>query len=322
MAKRKQTLNHSDMTDALDSLKAVQQTGQMLFQREAERLARKHGPDDPRARQMAERAAGALETLNLINARRELKVEEVKPETKDEAVVYGRIAGDDLRGVSDLEITLEDATGRVMRAAGAVKTDAAGRFVLRVPPAVAEKLAGKPHVLTARKPNGEVVFRSSTSVNLEINKAVEASGKVRLSEVFRERTAPRTKPPQTTPPAEVPTPEPPVEKPRKPPTEDAPRYSVRGTVATARGKPAAGVLVRIYSQDIRHDDLLGAALTNADGAYAIAFRRHDFDAGGEKGADLHVLVVTADEQVLHSAASKLAFNAEQEAELSVVLEKQ
>ena len=89
---------------------------------------------------------------------------------EDETVVYGRVASDDLKGAANVTVMLEDANGRVMRAAGSATTDASGRFTLRIAPAVAKKLAGKDFIITARDTKGDVIYRAAKAVTFPKSK--------------------------------------------------------------------------------------------------------------------------------------------------------
>lgn len=289
--------------EALRRLSDIQRVGQLLYQREAERLALKHGVDDPRTLRIINAANGAKAILDAIEIAREDAPAQVKAE-QGEAVVYGRVAAEDFRGVADVEIALEDTNGRVMRAAGTVKTDEAGRFTLRVAPAVAEKLAGKEYAVTARTRTGEVLYRSPTLITLERDAAINADARVDLrSRVTKPAPEPRPtepEPREVTPPAERVT------------------FSVDGVVTKADGKPASGVLVRVFDKDVRYDDLLGAAITNRKGEFRVTYRHQDF-AEGETAADLYFVVVDANDVELFSSQDRVMFNAEHAARVDIAL---
>ena len=56
-------------------------------------------------------------------------------------------------------------------------------------------------------------------------------------------------------------------------------YVVIGTVTDQAGKPMRGLKVVAYDQDLRYRQRLGDATTEADGRYAIRYRREQFDQG-------------------------------------------
>src|SRR5687768_8828891 len=120
--------------DPLERLSDVQRLGQILFEREAGRLARKHGLDDPRTQRMIRTAGGAQKMLTALETARDAAPQDVST-APGEIAVYGRVAYDDLWGAASVEVAIEDTNGRVMRAAGSATTDAGGRFILRIPPA-------------------------------------------------------------------------------------------------------------------------------------------------------------------------------------------
>lgn len=62
-------------------------------------------------------------------------------------------------------------------------------------------------------------------------------------------------------------------------------------------QPLAGVVVQAVDRDVRYDDLLGVAVTDAQGRYAIRFRAKDFREGGEGQPEI-VLQVGADRRSL------------------------
>jgi 5-hydroxyisourate hydrolase-like protein (transthyretin family) len=303
MNNRNNSESSEDVKEALKRLAQIQEVGQMLYQQEADRLTLKYGVADARARRAVEKAQGAQNALNALERETEAQVdkEQVKP-AEGESVVYGRVVADDARGISGVEVALEDTNGRVMRAAGTATTDSSGRYVLRVPAAVAEKLADKEYVLTGRGAKGEVLYRAENTLTLKRDEALMASARISLP---ASRRPPVTIKPETSA-AET-------------PTRSAEPFVVTGRVVDAKGKPAAGLLVRIYDKDVRYDDLLGAALTNADGVFRAQYRRQDFDDGGEKGADLYFVVVNHEEQVLLSSADRVLFNSERTADVTLEL---
>jgi hypothetical protein len=55
------------------------------------------------------------------------------------------------------------------------------------------------------------------------------------------------------------------------------RYRIEGTVReSATGEPVAGLLVRAYDLDVLKDDLLGDAVSSADGHFEIRFTERAF----------------------------------------------
>lgn len=302
------TPKHGD--DALERLSDLQRLGQALFEREAGRLARKHGVDSPRAQRFIRAARGSQAMLDALEVTRDAAPQKVRAE-QDETVVYGRVSTSDLRSVAGVDVMLEDTGGRVQRAAGSATTDAGGRYTLRIAPAVAAKLAGKEYILTVRNSKGEVIYRAAGTLKLEPNQTLQVNVDLGARiPVRRPSDQPRR---------------PPIEEPEQPgeplqpirPVEPV-VFKVSGQVLTSERKPVSGVLVRIYDQDRQYNDLLGAALTNRKGEFSASFRLQDFSEG-ESGPDLVFVVLNADEKELLSTEHKPMFNAERETTVTLTL---
>lgn len=292
----------ADLTeDILSRLTDVQRGAQMLYAREAERMARKHGLEDPRTQRMIATAQGALRTLHALEITEESKIDE--PEVPEgAAIIHGRAAGDDLRGIPDLNVMLEDTSGRVMRAAGSARTDETGYYRLTIPSEVAARLADKPYLVTARDAKDTVVYRAATPFTLEVDTSVRFD-----FAIARPAPVPPVRPDDDGKPGRKP----------RPRMHDEPFY-VRGRVLTAEGKPAPGLLVRVYDRDVRYDDLIGAALTGRKGEFTVIYRMRDFSEG-EAAADLYFVVLDSGEHELLSTRDHVIFNAERETTVELVL---
>ncbi|HEX6685156.1 MAG TPA: neuraminidase-like domain-containing protein [Candidatus Limnocylindrales bacterium] len=70
---------------------------------------------------------------------------------------------------------------------------------------------------------------------------------------------------------------------------------VSGRVRWAGGEPAAGLTVRAFDRDLRHEQPLGEATTDDAGGYRIAYTRESFARSEKAAADLFVRVFTGDE---------------------------
>ncbi len=95
-------------------------------------------------------------------------------------------------------------------------------------------------------------------------------------------------------------------------------FTVRGRVLRADGKPAAGLLVRIYDKDQRYDELISAAITNRKGEFSATYRYRDFSEK-ELAADLYVIVADADDTILLSTENAVTFDAKRETVLELTL---
>lgn len=283
--------------EAMERLISAQRVGQALFEREAGRLAAKHGLADPRTQKMLQTAGGARDTLDAL----EVALESRPPDVvagKGEIVIAGRVAAEDLRGVTKATVALEDSNGRAVKAAGTAVTDASGRYALRIAPTAAAKLAGKEYTVIATDAKGAELNRTSAPVKLA------------LDEIIRADLSAGTRPP-------IGAPKPP-RKPRTPRENIA--FNVSGTVMGPEGKPAANVLVRVYDKDVKYDDLLGAALTSRKGEFSVTYRLRDFSEG-EEAADLYFVVTDSAGKERLSTVDHVMFNAEREATVELVLKE-
>jgi hypothetical protein len=84
-------------------------------------------------------------------------------------------------------------------------------------------------------------------------------------------------------------------------------YHVKGLVQWADGKLAAAATVRAFDKDLRSEQLLGQAITDAGGNYDIAYSTRQFNRAEKKSADLIVRVFAPAGAQL--AASSVVFNA-------------
>jgi hypothetical protein len=102
-------------------------------------------------------------------------------------------------------------------------------------------------------------------------------------------------------------------------------YVVSGHVTWPDGRPAVGVAVRAYDEDLRADQPLGAyapsfqedTRTDASGAYTIAYSQAQFATAEIESADLIVRVLDADGSVV--ASSPTVFNAPQKQTVDVTI---
>ncbi len=277
----------------LDALNEVHSAGQMLLQLEANRLRRKHGAQDPRVLQIEARLLNHQKTRQNLQVEQDAVPPEVEKTRDDEVVIYGRVHDKRLMGVSDLEVTLEDDKGQVVRAAGTVKTSASGQYEMRISPSAAAKLAGQELYLSVSAPNQKVVLRETEPLTFE--KGAVVSRDLSLDVERRQAAAPVPRTPR------------PMEPVRPP---EVGEWTAAGRVVDPKGKPAAGLMVKAYDRDRRYDDLLGAALTNKEGVFKITFRTQAFREGDEPGPDLFVVIEDADGNELH--ATELRLNATKE----------
>lgn len=93
---------------------------------------------------------------------------------------------------------------------------------------------------------------------------------------------------------------------------------VRGRISRPDGSPAAGVLVRAYDIDLRHEEPLGDEVrAHSDGRYEITYTAAQFRRAEKGSADLRVCV--RDEKGSELVSSEVLFNAPAEAMLDITL---
>ncbi len=112
----------SERLAALSNRVDTQVAMQAFFQHEARRLEKKLGAQHPRVRQMKSRLKSNLQII------------------REAALVHGRIADDDGRGIEGLTVCLMDQSGNPIRGASEAVTDASGYFALALEPETVDGL--------------------------------------------------------------------------------------------------------------------------------------------------------------------------------------
>lgn len=97
---------------------------------------------------------------------------------------------------------------------------------------------------------------------------------------------------------------------------------VRGTVHDENGEPLTGLLVTLFDQDRRYDDVLGAALTDAEGTFEITFGTREFREGKEPGPDLYLTIKNVEGEMLYTSEEAVRYDADRVAEFDVTIEQQ
>ena len=80
---------------------------------------------------------------------------------------------------------------------------------------------------------------------------------------------------------------------------------VYGRVMTPKGKPLAGLRVRVFDKDRSQDDLLGFTETDDGGHFFLVFHQRAFMEPGENKPELYVQVETKRGKVLYSSEKSL-----------------
>jgi hypothetical protein len=105
--------------------------------------------------------------------------------------------------------------------------------------------------------------------------------------------------------------------PWKEPDPQPATFRVTGQVRLVDGRPAANLTVRAFDKDLRHEQLLGQTVTDADGHYEFAYSLSQFNRAETKGADVIVRVFGSNGELL--AASSVVFNVQPVQTINVVL---
>lgn len=93
---------------------------------------------------------------------------------------------------------------------------------------------------------------------------------------------------------------------------------VSGTVRDDQGRPLPGMRVQAFDRDLRSEELLGEALTNASGRYQIRYTPEQFRRAEKAAADLRLRVFDADGE-RELMASQTLFNAPQRATIDLAI---
>lgn len=106
------------------------------------------------------------------------------------------------------------------------------------------------------------------------------------------------------------------------PEQNQTRLLVYGTVKDRFDRPLPGLLVQAYDRDLRAEELLGEARTDAKGRYEIYYRREQFARAEKKAADLALKVFTpkARKPLYRAGVKDVRFNASAREEINVAIE--
>ncbi|MEJ2563702.1 MAG: hypothetical protein P8Z42_13595 [Anaerolineales bacterium] len=301
---------------SVDNLKDVQLFHRSLMQREAARLERKLGSDHPRVLRLKTRAETSLKRAAATAVELELARIQAPHVAAGDGLIHGRVVKVDQHGLGSLTIRLEDKSGRQIKDLGETQTDSRGYYAIRVDPQITAKLqkSGKTEVyLAVRDSKGKLIQRDQQPIRLEAG--VRAYQEIRLEIAGGRLKAGRaTTSGFSTDTGKKTT----TTKKKSPKTKDEP-WIVKGRVTGADGKPASGLIVRLYDKDRRYDDLLGVVTTDDAGNYEITYRTQDFKEGLEPGADLYLTVEDIDGNELYSSESAVRFNAGKQETIDVQL---
>ncbi len=150
-------------------LKDIQITHHSLLQQEEKRLGRTLGPDHDRVQWLQVRLGHSLEVAKALE--KELEVVRIRaPEVEEkDALLHGRITDDHGRGLTNVNVSLEDEKGQVIRFLGEATTDISGYYALRVDPekiARMSRIEGQSGYLSVRSKSGKVLHREIEPIKI------------------------------------------------------------------------------------------------------------------------------------------------------------
>lgn len=130
----------SERLAALSGAVDTQVAMQAFFQHEARRLEKKLGAQHPRVRQMKSRLKSNLQIINSLEVERQLSRIEAPRVEGEAALIHGRIADEDGRGIEGLTVCLMDQSAIPIRGASEAVTDASGYFAFVLEPETVDSL--------------------------------------------------------------------------------------------------------------------------------------------------------------------------------------
>lgn len=96
-------------------------------------------------------------------------------------------------------------------------------------------------------------------------------------------------------------------------------YRISGRISEEEtGRPLPNLVVRAFDKDVVSDDLLGFALTDADGSFEIRYSEADFRDVIESRPDVYLRVYDPEDQrLIHDTLDQVRRNAEQDERFEV-----
>ena len=85
-------------------------------------------------------------------------------------------------------------------------------------------------------------------------------------------------------------------------------FTIKGSVVgEERGEGLSGLTVRAFDKDLFYDDLLGTAVTDADGCFIITYEESDYQELFDANPDIYLQLKKADGTLLYSSENSVRF---------------
>ena len=268
----------NERSKRLEHSRKIMQLSRQSLSKEELRLQSKYGSSSPRVKKLQRRIAYKEQVelgLEKEEGRSRVRVPVSDPKSW---LVLGRVSGPDGKPQNGLTLSLFNQENQWVTELGYTCTDDLGYFELEVSdPALLKRYAKQPLNLTVTNDDKEVLHREKEPILL-------SSGRAEHRDIILDKDHCGTPPNETIP------------------TDTS--YLVQGVIKDVQGRPLTGLHVRAVDQDFTGENPLGEPTkTDAEGAYAIPYRKEDFVIEGKEsgGADIILYVSDADGNLLHQS---------------------
>ena len=294
--------------DFIHAMREIQNVQQALLHHETERLRETFGSDDPRVEQYQESIR--LNRQHIEELEYQFQVANIKVPSVENgsALLHGRVVDEAHRGHPGLAIVMESEDGKLLRTYGTAKTDTTGYYALSLSAEVVSKHAeGKLDLayVAVHDRKGNALYRAFEPFS------IQASERQALDIVIPRSDLGITHTPPTT------SKKPPPQDKESPPQKET--WLVKGRVVYEDKTPLVGAMVSAIDKDVKTDDAMGSALTNAKGRFKIVYNPQEFREGLEPGPDLYLEVRDSQGEVVHSTIEQIRENASPDESFNIVL---
>ncbi|OEU62771.1 MAG: hypothetical protein BBJ57_10235 [Desulfobacterales bacterium PC51MH44] len=280
--------------DTLNELKDIQLFSRFIFEKETQRLAKKHGENDLKIQRIRNNLTLNENLLQDIEVELEIAKIKVPEISEGGALVHGRVVDRSNRGITGLTVHLENENRKSLRFMGRSETDASGYYAFPIDPTALAKLskaAAEGAFLTIATRTGRGIHREFTPLKVAEGdrKFVEVALKREDLSPVRGGKKAREKKTETGAEEEYET------------TSSPDMWVVKGQVVDENKQSLARLTVSLYDKDLLFDDRLGTAVTDEDGHFMFSYRADDFRDLIEAKPDIYVKVIDKEGKTLYSS---------------------